>query len=172
VLHFAAKSLWRPVWTGCLAPYSDLGPIVIHIRGQSALPGSVLSCQVRVASGTLVGDTQPPTLDACGGIDCLSTCFIHFYIEHVAFYHGPLTLCGECYSVSMCIHDQVITMNSDGTGPCTRVYVVGCTWASMAVPCRRWVMSAPVPEAAVLAMLIRRIKPPEWDGWTPGYSQA
>jgi hypothetical protein len=28
-LFFAAKSLWRPVWRGCLAPYSDLGPTVI-----------------------------------------------------------------------------------------------------------------------------------------------
>jgi hypothetical protein len=29
-------------------------------------------------------------------------------------------------------------------------------------------MSAPAPEAVVLAMLIRRMEAPEWDGWTPG----
>jgi hypothetical protein len=28
-------------------------------------------------------------------------------------------------------------------------------------------MSAPVPEAVVLAMLIWRMEAPEWDGWTP-----
>jgi hypothetical protein len=32
----------------------------------------------------------------------------------------------------------------------------------------RQVMSAPIPKAAVLAMLIRRVKAPEWDGWMPG----
>jgi hypothetical protein len=37
----------------------------------------------------------------------------------------------------MCIADRVITMDSDGTGPCTRVHVVGCAWASVAVPYRR-----------------------------------
>jgi hypothetical protein len=29
-------------------------------------------------------------------------------------------------------------------------------------------MSAPVPEATVLATLIRRVKALEWDGWMPG----
>jgi hypothetical protein len=32
-LCFADKSLWHPVWMGCLALYSDLGPVVIQIRG-------------------------------------------------------------------------------------------------------------------------------------------
>jgi hypothetical protein len=64
-LCFAAKSLWRPVWTCCLAPYFDLGPALIQIRGQSALPSFVLSRRVSVVSGTLLGDMQPPTLDAC-----------------------------------------------------------------------------------------------------------
>jgi hypothetical protein len=59
------------------------------------MPGSVLSRRVRVVGGNLLGDTQPPALDACGGIDCPSTYIIDFYIEHVAFYHGPLTLCGS-----------------------------------------------------------------------------
>jgi hypothetical protein len=52
---------------------------------------------MRVVGGSLLGDTQPLDLDACGGMDCLSTCIIDFYIEHVAFYHGLLTLCGERY---------------------------------------------------------------------------
>jgi hypothetical protein len=56
-LYFAAKSLWRLVWMGCLAPYSDPRPAVIQIRRQGALPGSVLSHRVRVISGTLLGDT-------------------------------------------------------------------------------------------------------------------
>jgi hypothetical protein len=64
--------------------------------------------------------------------------------------------------------DQVITMNSDGTSPCTSVYVVRCMWASVAVPYRRWVMSAPILEVTMLEMLIRRVKAPEWDGWMHG----
>jgi hypothetical protein len=64
-LCFAAKSLWWPVWTCCLAPYFDLGPTLIQIRGPSALPGSVLSRRVSVVGGTLLGDMQPPALDAC-----------------------------------------------------------------------------------------------------------
>jgi hypothetical protein len=49
-------------------------------------------------------------------------------------------------------------------GPCTRVYAVECAWASTTMPSRRRIMSAPVPEAVVLAMLIRRAKTLEWDG--------
>jgi hypothetical protein len=129
---------------GCLAPYSDLG----------ALPVSVLSCRLRVVGGTLIGDTQPPALDACEGIDCLSTYIIDFYIEYAVFYHGLLTLCGECYGACMCLHDRVITMDSDETGHYTRVYATGCPWASAAVTYHQQVMSAPTPEAAVLPMLI------------------
>jgi hypothetical protein len=130
---FVAKSLWQQIWIVCLATYSNLGPTIIQIRRQGALPGSILSRRVRVVGSTLLGDTQPPALDACGGIDCPSTCIIDFYIEHVAFYHGPLTLCGECYSACMCISDQVITTDSDGMGSCTRVYVVGCVWSCLIV---------------------------------------
>jgi hypothetical protein len=28
-LCFAAKFLWWPIWTGCLVPYSNLGPVVV-----------------------------------------------------------------------------------------------------------------------------------------------
>jgi hypothetical protein len=89
----------------CLAPYSNLGPTVTQIRGQGALLGSILSHHLRVVDDTLLGDTQLLALDACGGVDCLSTCIIDFYIARVAFYHGPLTLCGECYGACMCIPD-------------------------------------------------------------------
>jgi hypothetical protein len=153
---------------GLPCPYSNLGPTVIQMRGQGALPGPVLSHHVRVVGGTLLGETQPPVLDACGGTDCLSTCIIDFYIEHVTFYHGSFTLCGESYGACMCIPDRVITTDSDGMGPCTRVYVVGCMWASVVVPYRRQVMSAPVPKAPALDILIRRVKAPECDGWTLG----
>jgi hypothetical protein len=46
-----------------------------------------------------------PTLNACGGIDCLSTYVTDFYTEYVAFYYGTLTLCGKCYGVHVCIPD-------------------------------------------------------------------
>jgi hypothetical protein len=49
-----------------------------------------------------------------------------FYIEHVTFYHRPLNLYRESYGACMCIPDLVITMDSDGMGHCTRVYVIGC----------------------------------------------
>jgi hypothetical protein len=32
-LCFAAKFLQWPIWMGCLVPYSDIGPTVVHIRG-------------------------------------------------------------------------------------------------------------------------------------------
>jgi hypothetical protein len=86
-------------------PYSDLRPTVTQIREQGTLSGSILSHHLRLVGGTLLGDTQLLALDACGGVDCLSTYTIDFYIAHVAFYHGPLTLCGECYGVCMCIPD-------------------------------------------------------------------
>jgi hypothetical protein len=85
----------------------------------------------------LLGDTQPPTLDACESIDCLSTCITDFYKEYVTFYHGTFTLCGGCYGAFMCIPDRVTITDSDGTGPCIRVYAIGCIWGSMAVPHRR-----------------------------------
>jgi hypothetical protein len=52
-------------------------------------------------------------------------------------------------------------------GPCTRVYAVECVWASVVVPYQCQVMSAPIPEAVMLAMLIRRMEALEWDGSTP-----
>jgi hypothetical protein len=35
------------------------------------------------------------------------------------------------------------------------------------MPYHHLVMSAPIPEATLLAMIIQRVKAPEWDGWTP-----
>jgi hypothetical protein len=51
------------------------------------------------------GGYATPTLDACGGIDCLSTCITDFYIEYVALYYGTLTLYGKCYGTYVCIPD-------------------------------------------------------------------
>jgi hypothetical protein len=133
-LCFAAKFLWWPIWMGYLVPYFDQGPVVIQIRGQGALPGSILSHRVRMVGDALLGGTQPLTLDPFETIDCLSTCITDFYIEYVAFYHGTFTLCEGCYGAYMCIPDRVTITDSDGMCPCTRVYDVGCTWVSMIVP--------------------------------------
>jgi hypothetical protein len=57
-LCFATKSLWRPIWIDWLVPYFDLVPTVVQIRGQDALPDSVLSHHVRMVGGALLGDTQ------------------------------------------------------------------------------------------------------------------
>jgi hypothetical protein len=59
-------------------------------------------------------------------------------------------------------------MDSDGTGPYTPVYAAGCAWASVAMPYHHQVMSAPILEVVVLAMVIQRVKAPEWDCWTSG----
>jgi hypothetical protein len=67
------------------------------MRGQGFLQGSTLSRRKRVGGGAMLGDTQPSALDACGGVDCLSTCITNFYIERVAFYHGMFTLRWKCY---------------------------------------------------------------------------
>jgi hypothetical protein len=54
-LCFTAKSPWRSVRTGWLAPYSYLGPMAVQIRGrQGALPDFILSCHVRMVSGVLL----------------------------------------------------------------------------------------------------------------------
>jgi hypothetical protein len=54
-LCFAAKFLWWPIWMGCLVPYSDLGPAVVQIRRQGALPSSILSRCVRMVGDALLG---------------------------------------------------------------------------------------------------------------------
>jgi hypothetical protein len=46
-------------------------------------------------------------------------------MEHVTFYHGLLTLCGECYDACMCIPDRVITMDSDETVPALMYMLLG-----------------------------------------------
>jgi hypothetical protein len=141
--------------------------MVAWIRGHGILPGSVLSRQVRTGGGDLLGDTQPPTLHACGGIECLSTCITDFYIEYVAFYYGTLTLCGKCCGTYVCIPDLVTKIDNDGMGPCTRVYTIGCAWASATFPYHHRVISAPIPEASVMALLFWIAEAPEWEGWTP-----
>jgi hypothetical protein len=160
--------MWWLILMGCLVPYSNLGPTVVQIRGHGALLGSVLSHHVRMVSDALLEGTQPPTLDACESIDCLTTCITDFYIEYVTFYLGMVTLCRGCYDAYKYIPDGVTITDSDGMGPCIQVYAAGCTWVFATMPHHRQVMSAPTPEATVLAMLIRRMEALEWDGWMPG----
>jgi hypothetical protein len=68
-----------------LAPYFDWWPATIQTRGQSFLLGDVLSRRAVAGGGTLQRDMQPLVLDACGGVDCLGTCIINFYIERMDF---------------------------------------------------------------------------------------
>jgi hypothetical protein len=56
-LYFAAKFLRWSIWMGCLVPYFDMGPTVVQIRGQGALPGSILYRHVRMVGDILLGGT-------------------------------------------------------------------------------------------------------------------
>jgi hypothetical protein len=67
-----------------------------------------------MVSGALLGGTQPPALEAYEGIDCVSTCIPNFYIEHMSFFHGTFTLCGEGHDMCMCIPDRVTNMGACG----------------------------------------------------------
>jgi hypothetical protein len=78
-----AKPMSGSIWMGWLAPYSDQWPATVQTRGQSFLSCAVLSCHAVVDNGALQGDTQPPVLDSCGGVECLGTCIIDFYIKHM-----------------------------------------------------------------------------------------
>jgi hypothetical protein len=80
------------------------------------------------------GYTQPLVLDAYGGVDCLGTCIMDFYIAHKAFYQGKFTLCWNYYAAYACTPSRITTTDSDGTGPHTRVYVVKCAWALAVMP--------------------------------------
>jgi hypothetical protein len=108
MLCFTAKFLWWPIWAGYLVPYSDLGPVVVKIREQGALPGSILSQSVRMVGDAVLGGAQPPTLDACESADCLSTCITDFYIEYWNVY--PLWWGGGVLA-RICV-----SLNSDGEG--------------------------------------------------------
>jgi hypothetical protein len=58
-----------------------------------------LSHRAAVGGGALMGDAKPPILDIYGGADCLGTCAIEFYMEHIAFtkiclpYVGIIVVC-------------------------------------------------------------------------------
>jgi hypothetical protein len=78
------------------------------------------------------GDTQPPGLEVCGGVDFLDTCAIDLYIECTTFSRITFTLCQNHYDVYACIPSQVTIFDSDETNPSTRVYVVRCAWAPAA----------------------------------------
>jgi hypothetical protein len=137
-----AKSSWGSVGVDWLAPYLDLWPAVIQMRGQGFWSGTVLSRQARLGSGALLGDTLPPALDASGGVDYLDSCIIDFYTERMAFYQGVLTSRWNYYGPYVCIPSRVTIIDSDGAGPHTRVYAVRHAWAPVVVPYLHQVTSA------------------------------
>jgi hypothetical protein len=94
IYTLADYSVWLKDCQHCLVRYSDLGPTVVRMRRHGALPGSVLSCHMRMVGDALLRGMQHTTLDACDSIDYLNTCITDFYIECVAFHHGMFTLCG------------------------------------------------------------------------------
>jgi hypothetical protein len=119
---------------GWLAPTPTRGP-------RSFKQGDIISSQAMsypVVQGWAValywGYTQPLVLDAYGGVDCLGTCIMDFYIAHKAFYQGKFTLCWNYYAAYACTPSRITTTDSDGTGPHTRVYVVKCAWALAVMP--------------------------------------
>jgi hypothetical protein len=96
----------------------------------------------RLCSGALLGDTQPSALNARGGAHCLDTCIIDFYIKCMAFYQGMLTSRWNYYSAYACIPGRVTIIDSDGTGPHTRVYPIRHISAPVAMPYLHQVMNA------------------------------
>jgi hypothetical protein len=52
-----------------------------QMRGQSFLPGAVLSYRVAVGGGTILGDAKPPGLDIQWSVDCLGTCVTESYMK-------------------------------------------------------------------------------------------
>jgi hypothetical protein len=111
--------------------------VVVQTRGHGFLPGAVFSHHVGLGGGALLGDTQPLTLDACGGADCLDT-----YIIDFDTYQGMLTSCRNYYSAYACIPSRVTITDSDGMGPRTQVYAIRCAWAPMVVAYLCQVMNA------------------------------
>jgi hypothetical protein len=107
---------------GLTCPHSDLS----HRARLGFLPGAALCHRTRVGSGALLGDTQPAALDTCGGVDCLVTCIIDFYIERMTFYQGMFTLRWNCYGAYAHIPGRATITDSDGKGSCTHGYVVRC----------------------------------------------
>jgi hypothetical protein len=92
---------------------------IVQMGGHGFLPGAVLSHRAGLDGGALLGYTQPPALNACGGADCLDTCIIDFYTELMAFYQGMLTSCWNYYGAYACTLDRVTITDNDGMGPRT-----------------------------------------------------
>jgi hypothetical protein len=78
-------------------------------------------------------NTKALGLDIYGGVDCVGTCVIEFYIDHIVFYLDTLTLRWKHYGVYACIPSRAIISDSDGTSPSTRVYAVRCASAPAAM---------------------------------------
>jgi hypothetical protein len=87
-----SKSSWWSVGTGWLAPNSDLWPATIQMRGQWFL-----------ARRRLVPSCRFGWWGFTWGYAYLGTCIIDFYMEHMVFYHGMLTLRWNYYGVYGCI---------------------------------------------------------------------
>jgi hypothetical protein len=112
------------------------------MRGHGFLPCVVLSRHVGLGGVTLLGDTRPPTLDACGDANFLDTSIIDFDIECMALYQGMLALHWNYYGAYACIPGRVTITDSDGMGPRTQVYAARHAWAPVAVPYLHQVMNA------------------------------
>jgi hypothetical protein len=63
----------------------------------------------------------------------------------MAFYQGMLTLHWNYYGTYVCIPGQVTIIDSDETGPRTRVYAIRHVWAPTVMPYLCQVMSASIP---------------------------
>jgi hypothetical protein len=50
------------------------------------------------------------------------------------FYQGRIALRWTYYDAYACIPGQVTISDSNGTGPCTRVYAIKCAWAPVVIP--------------------------------------
>jgi hypothetical protein len=73
--------------------------------GQDFLPGTVFFRLAAAGGGTLLGDTKPSRFDICEGVDCLGTCVIEFYTEHITF----TRICSPYVGIIMvCIHASLV----------------------------------------------------------------
>jgi hypothetical protein len=77
------------------------------MRGQGFLSGAILSHRAAVGGGALLRDMQPLCLDICGGVECLDTCFIELYIDHVAFTRIYLPYVGI---IMVCMHVALVEL--------------------------------------------------------------
>jgi hypothetical protein len=75
-----------------------------------------------------------------------------------------LTLHWNYYDVYVCITGRVTITDSDGMGPCTRVYAIRRVWAPTVMPYLRQVMSASVPQGRCAGRGYPYMEAPRWGG--------